>query len=212
MPLPGQFKKPGARAATSTPAAGTRPGRRSRYAGLKAREPSAPRLPPGTFRLRVVRHDEGANPGKGTESFKCYWRVVDLLDEAAQNSGVAIGSEAFESFRTLGSGATIQLETLKSYAMAAAGYDDEGEFDAFAGEDGEFIDAVAGDQNRYRGPDDGDPLEGREFFVEVRRGNATADGSDFYRNYVFGSTAEETGRLVLRDRTGPGCDTEGPSE
>lgn len=150
--------------------------RKSRYAGIQAAGARDPYPNCGEYVLRVESMVESFNPGKGTDSVKVTFEVVESTGKEAQ----APGDRVFVSERVSGPGSPAGLSRLKSLVMAAAGFDDEAEFDDFD-EDGEFIEACLGASNKYSKDDRLAP--GRLVAVRVSRGRDLPDGSDFYRNY-----------------------------
>ena len=72
--------------------------------------------------------------------------------------------------------------------MATAGFEDEEAFDAFAGEEGEFLEAVTGAANAYS--TDGQPLIGRFVDCQVTRGKQR-DETDYYREFAWAVVPEE---------------------
>ena len=170
--------------AKSAPATGGK--RRSKYGGVKANEPRDPMPHIGLYRFRVLACEEGHNPGKGADSFKTHLEIVDLDEVAAKNHEK--GDTVFMPQRVGGNGSASGLARVKSFVMGAAGYDDEDEYDAFD-PSGEFIDAQVGNRNDYS--EAGLTIIGRLVDCEVTRGNATADGADYYREYAWAPVEDE---------------------
>ena len=137
----------------------------SRYAGIKASAPRDPMPVVGTYRFKWVSCEEGFNPGKGSSSFKVHLEIVSI-DAGGEDHQV---------------GQTVFFV--------------QDEFDAFAGEEGEFLEAVTGEANEYS--TDGQPLIGRLVDCQVTRGNARDDG-DYYREFAWAVVADEDGQEVPR--------------
>jgi hypothetical protein len=66
--------------------------------------------------------------------------------------------------------------------MSAAGFESEASFDVFDPEGG-FIEACVGAANTYS--EQGMTIVGRLVDCEVRRGNTTPDGADYYREFSW---------------------------
>ena len=173
MAIGGKFNKPAVKAA------GAKAVKKSRYAGIAAAAPRDPMAHVGTYRFRVLTCEEGHNPGKGTDSFKSTHEIVDLDEEAAKHH--KIGDVVFFTQRIGGNGASSGLARVKAFIMSAAGFEDEAEYDAFDPA-GEYIDACTGTANEYS---DKGIVIGRVVDCMVSRGNATADGQDYYREYAW---------------------------
>lgn len=150
--------------------------RKSRYAGIQAAGSRDPYPNPGEYVLLVESMTESHNPGKGTESVKITLEVVESEGDGAQDKG----DRVFVSERVVGPGSAPGLSRLKSFVMAAAGFDDEEEYDAFD-PNGEFIEACLGASNAFSGDDR--LAVGRMVACRVSRGRDLQDGSDYYRNY-----------------------------
>jgi hypothetical protein len=164
----------------------------SRYAGIKASAPRDPMPVVGTYRFKWLSCEEGFNPGKGSSSFKVHLEVVSI--DAGGEDHVA-GQTVFFVQGISGKGQDAGLGRVKAAVMATAGFEDEDEFDAFAGEEGEFLEAVTGEANEYS--TDGQPLIGRLVDCQVTRGNARDDG-DYYREFAWAVVADEDGQEIPR--------------
>lgn len=191
------------RSAPAKPAAQVGGKRRSKYGGVKAAEPRDPVPFPGIYRFRVVSVEEGHNRGRGTDSFKVSLEICQTLgDEVLDKPGDTVS--AF--WLTSGPAGPSGLSRVKSFVMAAAGYDDESEYDAFD-PDGEFIDACAGQRNEYA--DAGLTIVGRYVDCEVTRGNPVVDRDtkevkigrdgkpDFYREFAWSPCTDDQSRLEI---------------
>lgn len=189
------FKRPGASEATAP----ARPSRQSRYAGIKATVAHPPRLMPGKFKLRIDRHAEGENVKAGSVSHKAYFTVVECIDDQARQHH-APGDTVYEAWRVVGAGSLQSRGSLKSYLMAACGYDiqEEAEFNELAGQGGELYEATLGEQND-RALNGADPVAGRMVDVIVLRGNAVEGKDDFYRDYMWSPAVADCGILVMGD-------------
>jgi hypothetical protein len=154
--------------------------RASRYAGIQAAAPRNPYPHVGQYVFEIVSCEEGHNPGKGVESFKVEFKVVDLDERAAAHH--AVGDVVFMSQRIAGSGSAVGLSRVKAFCMAVAGYDDEEAYDEFS-PNGEFIDACVGAANAYSA--DGNPAVGTQVACMVGRGNSIPDSDDYYREYAW---------------------------
>lgn len=171
--IAGKFSRPNA--AVSQPAA-----RKSRYAGIQAAQPRHPIPHAGVYRFRVLGCEEGSNPGKGTESFKAHLEIIEI---DGHNPNHNIGDHVVMIQLLTGAAGPFGLARVKAFVMAAAGYADESEFDAFDPQGG-FIDAIVGAANEYSAR--GDTIVGNLVDCQVLRGNPTPDGSDYYRDYAWG--------------------------
>ncbi len=152
--------------------------RRSKYSGIKASEPKDNMPTCGDYRFRVSNVVEGYNEEEDRESFKITLEVVDSDGSDANKPGDSV----FVVFITSGKGGRFGLERVKSFVMAAAGYDDDDEdaYDEFDPE-GDFIDSCTGTANDFS---DMGGVTGRLVECRVTRGNATPDG-DYYREYKW---------------------------
>jgi hypothetical protein len=168
----GKFQRP-----TGTGAAPAK--KKSRYAGIQAAQPRDPMPHAGAYRFKVLECSEGNNPGKGTDSFKAKLEIVAIYDDVSEHR---VGQTVAFIQLLSGKGGPAGLARTKAFVMGAAGYDDEAEYDAFD-PDGEFIDACTGAQNQYA--TDGYTIVGRLVDCQVLRGNATADGTDYYRDFAW---------------------------
>lgn len=173
-----KFKRPAAAGAGA--AKGAARVKKSKYAGVSAAAPRDPMPEVGEYRFEILNVEAGFNPGKGQESFKISLRVAGLDDEAAKHH--AEDDRLFVVFVTSGSGAQAGLSRVKAFVMAAAGYDDEAEYDAFD-PDGEFIDACEG----------GEHLPGRFVDARVTRGKDDGKGG-YYREYAWGVVGPDEGQ------------------
>ena len=189
MPVGTGFKKP---ATAAKPA----PGRKSRYAGVKAAQPRPP-MPhafAGTYRFRIEGCEEGHNPGKGTQSYKVTLAIVAMADregnELANNTFHNVGDTVNAIFMlTTAAG----LSRVKAFVIAGSGFSEEEAFDAFDPE-GEFIDATVGAKNDFS--EKGLTIVGRLVDCVVTRGNATPEG-DYYREYAWGVVPDAEQESVL---------------
>lgn len=179
MAIGGKFNKPAAGAAPKKNV------KKSRYAGIQAATPRDPMPHVGTYRFRVIEAVEGQNPGNGNESYKVKFEIVDLDEDGARHHKA--GDVVVMVQLLTGKGGPSGLQRVKSFVMAAAGYEDESEFDAFDPE-GLFIDSTAGNVNAMseRGS-----IIGRVVDCMVTRGNATADGADYYREFAWAAVGDE---------------------
>jgi hypothetical protein len=172
---------------TKKPAAGAKPAaKKSRYAGINAASPRDPIPEAGEYRLRVIDIQEGYNEGAGTTSYKPTFEIVATSGPHKEGASVLIpwvvdGAKNAKANR----------ERVKAFVMAAAGYEDEEEYNAFES-DGEFIDSTAGAANDYSGVA---TLIGRLVDVEVRKGNDVVKDDkptgDYYREYAWVVVPEE---------------------
>lgn len=176
----GKFKKP---AAGSKPLPGKK---KSRYAGIKAASPKDPIPHVGAYRLRVLEKEQGHNPGKGTDSYKTKFEIVDLDDVAEKSHSVGDTVIVFQLIS--GKAATAGLPRVKSQIMAEAGFESEEGYDVFDPE-GLFIDASVGTVNEFS--EAGLTTIGRLVDVTVTRGNTMQDGTDYYREFAWAVVPEE---------------------
>lgn len=181
----GKFKSPGT-AAKAPPKKAA-----SRYAGVSASAPRDPMPHVGEYRFRVVACDEGHNPGKGRDSFKAKLEIVELDKRAAENH--AVGDVVVMLQFVSGNGAQAGLGRVKSFIMAAGGFETEEEYDAFD-PDGLFIEACTGAANEYS--ERGETVVGRLVDCKVTRGNDCKDKDgvptgDYYRDFAWAIVPEE---------------------
>lgn len=155
MAIGGKFNRP-------APAAPKSPAKKSRYAGIEAAQPRDPMPTVGLYRFRVLDCVEGVNPGKGTESFKIFIEVVE--SEGAE--ALEAGRQATIVFLVTGKGGPSGLARTKSFIMAAAGFEDEDEYNQFD-PDGLFIEACTGKVNDFSSL----TIKGRLLDCQVSRGN-----------------------------------------
>lgn len=178
MPI-AQFKAAATRPATAArPAAAARAPVGSRYAGISAEQPRDPMPTEGIYRFRVTRCEESMHPQKRTESFKLYLEVVDI---AEGGEGFAVGDIAFVVQRISGEGSLQGLGRVKAFAVAAAGYETEAEYDAMDPE-GLLIAATVGHRNAFS--EKKLTLIGRLVDCQVRKGKVREDG-EYYREYTW---------------------------
>lgn len=170
----GKFNRP---ATTASAPAGAK--KKSRYAGIAAAQPRDPMPHVGVYRFRVLECVEGCNPGTNVESFKTTLEIVDLEEP---NEHHKRGQRVTMVQLISGPSSVFGLPRTKSFVMAAAGYADEGEYDAFD-PDGGFIDSCVGASNEYAKR--GDTIVGRLVDCLVSRGNATPAGDDYYREFTW---------------------------
>jgi hypothetical protein len=169
------------------PTPGAKPAKKkSRYAGVKAAAPRDPMPHVGEYRFRVLECEEGYNQGTDRHSFKAKCEIV-MVDDVGEKSHAAGDVVQFMQLIS-GKSATAGLPRVKAFVMASAGYEDEDEFDAFD-PDGEFIDATTGTANGYSEAEL--TIVGRLVDCKVTRGNALADGTDYYREYAWSVVPEE---------------------
>ncbi len=173
MAIGGKFAKPVAKAA------GNKQVKKSRYAGIAAAQPRDPIPHCGTYRFRVGACSEHSNPGTGSETFHAQLEIVDLDDEGSKSHKASDSVTIL--FMLSGPGAPSGLARVKAFVMAAAGFEDEGEYDEFD-PSGEYIDACTGAANDYS---DKGTITGRVVDCLVTRGNSTKDGTDYYRNFAW---------------------------
>jgi hypothetical protein len=172
----GKFTKP--------PVGGKPSGRKSKYSGITAAQPRDPMPGVGLYRFRVLSCEEGHNPGKGTDSFKCRLQIVDLEEHNTQHK---VGQTVFYLQLVSGPAGPSGLARVKTFVMAAAGFGSESAYDEFD-PDGGFIDAITGVANGYS--DAAETFIGRLVDCSVSRGNTTPDGTDFYREYAWAVVPE----------------------
>lgn len=172
--------KPGAKAPAKPAAKAPLKKKASKYAGNKIATPRDPMPMPGAYRFEVLKCEETVNPGTGNESFKAHLKVLALDNEDHKE-----GDTVVAIFSTK---AKAGLSRIKSLVMFASGYEDESEFDAFD-PDGEFIEACAEYANSYS--EAGLTIVGRIVDCEVRKGKATPEGDDFYREYDWAVVPED---------------------
>lgn len=175
----GKFQRP--TGAASAPAQK----KKSRYAGIQAAQPRDPMPHAGAYRFRVLECSEGTNPGKGTDSFKAKLEVVTIYDPT--NHAHKVGDKVAFIQLVSGKGGPAGLARAKAFVMAAAGFEDEAAYDEFD-PDGEFIDAQVGASNKFS--EQGMSIVGALLDCEVLRGNATPDGTDYYRDFAWGVVPE----------------------
>src|SRR5690349_16342533 len=157
---------------------GAKSQKKSKWAGLKAQAPRDPFPNVGEYLFEVLLVEEGYNPGKSTESVKITLRVIASEGPDASPEDINV----FVTERVSGNGAQQGLSRFKSFIMAAAGFADEDEYDAFDPE-GEFIEACLGRDNAFAGSER--IVTGRQVACRVTQGRPTADGTDFYRVYAW---------------------------
>lgn len=161
----------------------------SRWAGIKAAAPQDPIIGAGRYRLRVVGAEiTTPPPGKGgKDAFRSEVEVLATDGQCANAEG-----DKCVILEMLGNKGEPGEARAKTYIMAAAGYEDEDEYNAFD-PDGEFIDAVTGDANDYS--EAGLTIVGRLVDVTVTLGNPVMkDGQptgDHFRVYHWDVVAED---------------------
>lgn len=178
----GKFKKPAAAAGGAARAPAKR---KSKYAGVDAATPRDPMPHVGDYCFRVIDCVEGQNPGTGTESFKISLEVV-LCDDG--NEFHKLGDSCIAVFLTSGKGGPSGLSRVKSFVMAAAGYESEDEYNAFD-PDGLFIETITGAAGTEYA-DAGMGIAGRLVYCTVTRGKTIPDSTDYYREYAWGIVPE----------------------
>jgi hypothetical protein len=149
------------------PAAQTAAPSRNKYAGIAAAKPQTPIIPEGMYRVRVAEFAESPpTPGKDT------WQTV-TFEIVATAIGDAQPGESYAMLNAVTGKAGLSGQSrMKAFAMAAAGYDDEQQFNASAFEHES-------------------QLIGRLVDVKVTRGNPTKDGTDYYREFAWGVVPED---------------------
>ncbi len=155
------------------------PARVSRWAGVTSAEPRDPMPRVGVYRFRVLSCEQGFNPGKGTESFKCHLQVVGAMDGSEDPAGHECVIVELLSGKAMQSG----MARTKAFIVAASGYEDDASYDAFSS-DGGHIDAVLGAANGYSSQ----TIVGRLVDCRVSRGkpvNPADPGGDYYRTYEW---------------------------
>ncbi len=184
----GKFQKPVGGAA--------KPGAtKSRYAGIKANAPRPPMPHAGVYRFRCLGVETGNNPGKSRESYKMSLEFVSIDESDGPNQNHKIGEQVQAIF--LLNNAT-GLGKAKSCTMAFAGFEDEDEYNAFdLGDSGLFMATVLGDSTTEFAKA-GVTIVGRLVDCMVMRGNLTADGADYYREYAWAVVPDEEQDAVLR--------------
>jgi hypothetical protein len=199
------FKKPGTPAAPAkavggfkrpVPAAAKTVAKpKTKYAGIECRPPKDPMPEVGTYRFELVQCTEGFNPGKRTGSYKMTCRVVDTLEGGPDSNKP--GDQVFLTFSTsTGPG----LQDAKSAVVGFSGFELPEDYDAYD-PGGVFMSEAAGCLDfgdKYTAANGGEqPLIGRLCDVRVRRGNTTADGTDWYRKYDWYALAEEDQAVAM---------------
>jgi len=189
MSIADRFKRPNtpaapAAAAPARPPAAP-PGRASRYAdGRETRRD--PMLEIGQeYLLRVgpafagaaYALESGYNPGTGRESVKAHLEVVE-----SSGGSLRPGDRAVVIFFVTPAGAS----ATKAFVRAAAGFEDEREYDDFDGRTGAFIEAQLGAANQFAEAS----IVGRLVACRVQKGKPIKndDGQptgEFYQNYVW---------------------------
>lgn len=173
----GNFKKP---AAVAGGAARPPAKRKSKYSGIEAATPRDPMPHVGDYCFRVVDCVEGMNPGTGSESFKISVEVVAVNDD---NEFHKVGDSCVVVFLTSGKGGPSGLSRVKSFTMAAAGYESEDDYDAFD-PDGLFIETIVGSSTTEYAQA-GMGIAGRLVYCTVTRGKTIPESTDYYREYAW---------------------------
>lgn len=175
-----KFKKP-----VPPPAAATK--RQSRWADVKAAAPKIRMPNVGIYRFRVAACYETAHPKSGRLSVKTYLDIVEIYEGG---EGHAVDERVFCLQFTSGDGMASGLGKVKAFVMNALGYDDEDAYDEHDPK-GELLDAVLDSELANERREEADTLIGRLVDAQVARGNDTADGKDWYREYEWAPVAEE---------------------
>lgn len=167
------FNKPKTTAAASKPSAP-----KSKYAGIQAEAPRPPILGLGTYRVGFVSAEEGVNPGKGNKvTHKTELTILEVHDGDAHKVGdvVAVLQPLSGGAAQYGAG------RVKLMGMALLGFEDEAAFDAES-PDGLLLELMVGNavSEKYS-------YEGAQAYVQVTRGKGMPDGTDYYRNYAWGT-------------------------
>lgn len=172
MPIP-RFNRPVAKPVVEAPK------KHRRFGGIRAAsgQTDIPRV--GVYRFEVLAITEGHNEQTEDDSFKISLRIVTIFDGGeghAENEAVIV------PLKLTGKAGKFGRAEAKSFVMAAAGFEDEAEYDEYD-PDGDFIEACLGDDNAYSNR--GDTLVGRLVDGEIKRGKDRADG-DYWRRYTWG--------------------------
>jgi hypothetical protein len=101
--------------------------RGSRFAGVRSAEPRNPYLQPGSYVLRVIRTEESSIPGKNP-----YFNVsVEVL--ASDCASCPVGYKTTIGYCTSSKAAPTSFPRIKAFAVAAAGFGTDAEYDAAEG-------------------------------------------------------------------------------
>lgn len=172
----------------------------SKYAGVKNAGVKEPMPEVGEYVFRIERVEESPNPGTGLETYKFWLTLVEIISGGLNDHGQpahAVGDLLFGCFVTSGQGQARGVERVTSLVMAASGYDEFEEFNAFDPQ-GLFRALTGG--RRFEGcevyPETG--ILGRHVIAQVRKGSTRDDG-DWYREWAFATAVDEAGNL-LEDR------------
>ncbi len=184
---------PPARPAQAAPAAQTyAPGPvRSKYSGVKASAGRYPFPAPGQYVLRVLKTYETKNPRTG-EWYHADFEVVES-NQPIHPAGSMVSYLQGISGKSESSGPP----RVKSFVMAASGFDNEFDFDAMDN-GGQFIDATAGRTGGVfpdGSPIPANPIDGQLVRVTVSDGNPVPNKpGQFYKEYAWEPIAQpETG-------------------
>jgi hypothetical protein len=192
-----RFGKGGAASAASagTTKAAPAAGRKSKYAGVHAAGQRTPSPWPGEYLLEILETTDDNGQGSNDTSYKVRAVIVDL-DGAEAKAHHEIGDEVFVLVgMTSGNAMRPGLERVKAFAIAAAGFESEAEYDEFD-PDCVFLDYTGGTgRGSEEYPEAG--LVGRKVACVVRKGQEKAGAPDgFYREYSFAPGEDQIERLA----------------
>ena len=168
-----------------------------RYSGVKAAAGRHPQPSPGRYRFKVLNTYETKNPRTGE------WFHADLEVVFAESTGGEVINPVGSTITFLqgvsGPSAGAGLPRVKSFAMAAAGFDDEQAYNGFDPR-GAFLDACSGVPGMTY--EDGtpivsNPLGGRYVDCVVTLGKPVMnkqtqrETGEYYRNFNWSVVAEE---------------------
>lgn len=182
------FSKPAA-SAPATSSKQKASGGKSLWDGLTGAKERAPQLEAGgVYRCRLTGGRLSENEGTGNETAHFAYEVVDA-DEAGLKH-FEPGDAATIFFIVNGKSKKSSFNRIFSMFSALAGYEDVEEFRDF--------DPTGASYKQLMGEGDGPDLTGRLVDIQVRRGNPTKDGQDYYREYSFAPVADdEEGQIAL---------------
>jgi hypothetical protein len=161
--------------------------RKSKYAGIAAASTREPMPTAGVYRFEIVEVRDNPAPAPGrNDTFKTKLRILSI---GSGGEGHKVGDVVAMIQLTSGSGAQSGLSRVKSFFIAAAGFESEEDYDAFDPE-GLFIGHCCGEANGF--PQAELTVVGRYVDCRVERGKPTKkDPEDYYREYSWFAVADE---------------------
>lgn len=157
---------------------------KSRFAGVKASGDRTPQLGPGTYVLEITSNEVSR---ERSEYFKLHAKVVEADYKGDDSNDPGEGDDCLAMLQCLsGLSARPGLARIKSLAIALIGAENEAAFDELD-PDGLFAEHVLNDGSDGL-DEDGEAypeIVGMKVQVTVRRGKATQDGQDYYRENTW---------------------------